>query len=185
MRCEGCCGETLKNGDDKRRSQSDGTVIRGWQQDRPTIGPSSGVRSARTDQIKLRDRGGSRKLHDRTQKNGRTTQIPVLGRVVLGPRNQTGGFVFELHPVKVEHELVRCDNPSHDRFIFCHGLDLVLLERLRGVVEPILSDWEPMIMTLGQAISKEPGGSTAPLTTIGCSRVWPRAGSNHQTNCRD
>lgn len=64
--------------------------------------------------------------------------------VVLGPGNQTGGFIFEPHSVEVEHQFVRCYNPPRDIFIFRHGLDLVFLERLRSIVYPILSDWEPI-----------------------------------------
>ena len=90
----------------------------------------------------------------------RTAQIPVPGCIVLRPRNQARGLIFEPHPIKVEHQLVRHENPLHNRFILPHDLDLVLLERLRGIVHPVLSDWEPVTVTSsgGQATPKKPDG---------------------------
>jgi len=83
----------------------------------------------------------------------RTAQVPVPGRIVLGTRNQARGLIFEPHPVEVEHQLVRHENPLHNRFVLRHDLDFVFLERLRGIVYPIFSDWESVTVTGSRGLS--------------------------------
>ena len=100
--------------------------------------------------------GGSG-LQNKTQTEARTTQVLVQRFVVPGPRNQTGGFIFKPHPKEIEHELIRREDPSADRFVPLDCLDLVLLERLRGIVQPILSDWEPINVTYSRTVELYPG----------------------------
>jgi len=136
--------------------------------------------------VRFWDHGDSRKAYDKPRwlnkedcRNGiwtevRTAQVPVPRCIVLGTRNQARGFIFEPHPVEVEHQLVRHENPPHNRFILRHDLDLVFLERLRGIVYPIFSDGEPVTVTSSREvklISKNPCGRAGSLTTIECNRV--------------
>lgn len=64
----------------------------------------------------------------------RTSQVSVQWLVVVGPRDQTGCPTDKPHSEKIEHKFVRRDKSLNDRIIVRHSLNLVHLERLRGVV---------------------------------------------------
>lgn len=64
----------------------------------------------------------------------RTAQVSVQWLVVVGPRNQTSCPTDKPHSEEIEHKFVRRDKSLNDHIIFRHGLNLVHLERLRGIV---------------------------------------------------
>lgn len=88
---------------------------------------------------------------------GRTDEVAVAWRVVLGALEEAGALVGELHAVEVEHEAVGAHDALHDRGRRAHGVLLVLLQRLRARVHAKFWYREPALVQLARADSSLSG----------------------------